>query len=59
MVGDRLDTDIAGAKRAGLFAVRVKQGRFANDSPSSDDEMPDAEIMDISELISIMRGFGK
>ncbi|MFQ5815369.1 MAG: TIGR02253 family HAD-type hydrolase [Candidatus Hydrothermarchaeaceae archaeon] len=56
MVGDRLDTDIAGAKRAGLFAVRVKQGRFSGDVPSSEDETPDAEITDISELLSVLGG---
>jgi putative hydrolase of the HAD superfamily len=54
MVGDRFDTDIVGARKAGLFAVRVKQGKFSDKEPSTEEEVPDAEINDISELPSLI-----
>lgn len=55
MVGDRLSTDVSGAKAAGMFAVRIKQGKFSKDVPSTKDETPDAEIGDISELPAVLR----
>jgi len=59
MVGDRLDTDISGAKKAGMFAVRIMQGKFSGDVPASDEDTPDAVIKDISELPSVLGGAGK
>ncbi|MEE9594724.1 MAG: TIGR02253 family HAD-type hydrolase [Candidatus Hydrothermarchaeales archaeon] len=59
MVGDRLDTDIAGAKMVGMFAVRVIQGKFSDDEPSSEEDTPDAVITDISELRSVLGGKGE
>ncbi len=57
MVGDRLNTDVVGAKKAGMVSVRVKQGKFATQTPSSDDEKPDVEINDISEIIPVLGGY--
>ncbi len=59
MVGDRLDTDVAGAKMVGMFAVRVIQGKFSDDEPSSEEDTPDAVITDISELRSVLGGKGE
>lgn len=41
MVGDRQDNDIAPAKRAGLFAVRLRHGLHKDQRPSADREAPD------------------
>lgn len=50
MVGDRLDTDIAGANSVGMYTVRVLRGRYANQTPLKENENPDFEIKTLEEL---------
>ncbi len=50
-VGDRLDTDILGANRAGLVSIRVRQGRNAATEPKNGDEKPDFDFPDIKSLM--------
>lgn len=54
MVGDRLDTDIRGGKRAGMTTVWIKTGRH-RDKPSVEEETPDFEINSIRELPRVLR----
>ncbi len=54
MVGDRLATDIAGAKSAGLRTIRVRQGKYSQLKPESELQKPDAEINEISELPGVL-----
>ncbi|MEE8167882.1 MAG: TIGR02253 family HAD-type hydrolase [Candidatus Hydrothermarchaeales archaeon] len=56
MVGDKLDTDILGAKHVGMLAIRMLKGKFASEEPSSEEYKPDFEISDISEVPEILRG---
>ncbi len=53
MVGDRLDNDIAPAKKAGMKAVRIKQGLCGLDAVTNENERADHEINDLSELTDI------
>ncbi|MBO3803011.1 MAG: HAD family hydrolase [Candidatus Brockarchaeota archaeon] len=53
MVGDRVDNDIIPAKRLGMRSVRVLRGIFVNQKASGADELPDAEIRSLTELIGI------
>ncbi|NOZ76860.1 MAG: HAD-IA family hydrolase, partial [Euryarchaeota archaeon] len=50
MVGDRLDTDIAGGKAVGMRTIRIAKGKYGRKSPANPDETPDVEISEISEL---------
>lgn len=55
MVGDRPDTDIAGAKAVGMRTVLVRTGRFgANDVVADKQQKPDWDVRDLSELMSIL-----
>jgi putative hydrolase of the HAD superfamily len=54
MVGDRLDTDIFGGKRAGMTTVRLKRGKYADKEPVGEEQIPDHEIFDLSEILGIM-----
>ncbi len=56
MVGDRLDTDILGAKRLGILAIRLKRGKFGIKKPPSEEYEPDYEIESISEILGILKG---
>jgi putative hydrolase of the HAD superfamily len=50
MVGDRIDTDIAGGKRAGMRTVWLRRGKYASAEPRNEEERPDAVIREIVEL---------
>ena len=50
MVGDRLDTDILGGNRAGMTTIRLKRGKYRNKQPAGKEEIPDHEILDLSEI---------
>ena len=48
IVGDRIDTDILGARRAGIKSVLVKTGEF-KESDLSGDELPDIIVDSVRE----------
>lgn len=52
MVGDRLDNDIFPAKKAGMMAVRLRQGFYRGmEIPATEETpAPDADIGDLSDL---------
>jgi ribonucleotide monophosphatase NagD (HAD superfamily) len=50
MVGDRLDNDIAPAKRLGMQTIRVLQGFARHQRPRSAAEEPDHTIRAIADL---------
>lgn len=53
MVGDRLDSDISGAKRAGMVTVRILQGKYKKQKPTSANR-PDFSIKNISGLLKVI-----
>ena len=54
MVGDRIATDILGAKAAGMRTVWVRKGKHSKLEPRSKEEKPDAVIGDIVELLDVL-----
>ena len=50
MIGDRLDYDIAPAKRTGMLAIRIRRGPHAIQEPRSRDEVPDLSIATLTTL---------
>jgi len=50
MVGDRLDNDIAPAKRLGMKTIRVKQGFGRLAVPLTETEIPDYSVNDLDEV---------
>jgi HAD superfamily hydrolase (TIGR01509 family) len=50
MVGDRVEMDIAPARRLGMRAVRMRAGLFAPVEPKDDWERADADITELKEL---------
>lgn len=55
MVGDRLDTDMAGAERAGLSTVLVLSGIAGEGDLESSAVQPDVVCADIGELIELWK----
>jgi HAD superfamily hydrolase (TIGR01549 family) len=53
MVGDRLDNDIAPAKRLGMRTVRVRQGIARRQAPRRPEEIPDWTIDAIADLAGV------
>lgn len=49
-VGDRPDTDIAGASQVGMWTARLKRGVCRNLIPTNRNEIADVEIANLSEL---------
>jgi HAD superfamily hydrolase (TIGR01509 family) len=54
MVGDRLDNDIAPAKRLGMRTVRVRQGIARGQAPRTAEETPDFTIDAIADLAGVL-----
>lgn len=50
MIGDRIDTDLAPARRLGMATVWLRVGRWRDVEPRDWTEMPDAEARDADEL---------
>ncbi len=55
MIGDRLDNDIAPAKRLGMKTVWIKQGFGGMATPLSNEETPDFEVNNLVELTELLR----
>lgn len=53
MIGDRLDNDIIPANKIGMTTVWIKQGFGGLAVPNRQEEQPDYEIEDLSELIDL------
>ena len=56
MAGDRLDNDIAPAKRLGLSTVWIRRGLHAGYVPRSAAEEPDATVSSLVELQTLLLG---
>ena len=54
-VGDRLETDIAGGKRAGLMTILLLSGIADLDAVSASPTKPDLVLRDIRELVAVWR----
>ena len=54
MIGDRLDNDIAPAKRLGMKTIWVKQGFGGLSTPRTPEETPDFTVGNLSELCSLI-----
>ena len=53
MVGDRLDNDVAPAKRLGMKTVWIRQELFGLGSPACPEQQPDATIDRIEQLADL------
>ena len=53
MIGDRLDNDIAPAKKLGFKTIWVKQGLNAYTSPSSPWEQADTVVDRIEQIMAL------
>lgn len=54
MVGDDLDNDVIGARRAGLRGVLVRTGKFREQRLAASDEQPDAVIDAFADLPDLL-----
>ena len=54
MVGDRVDNDVAPAKKLGMKTVCVKQGIHKLNTPKNEFEVPDYTVDTIEELLNIL-----
>lgn len=51
MVGDRIDTDLVGAKKLGMTTIWYNP----SNKPNEDDLRPDYEISDFSQIVEGMK----
>ncbi len=58
MIGDRLDNDIAPAKKLGMKTIWVKQGFSGLGAPQGELETPDASAADLDEVCRIIKQWG-
>ena len=55
MVGDDVESDIGGAKAAGLRAVLVRTGKFREESLAAAEVQPDGVVESIAEVPAFLR----
>ncbi len=53
VVGDNLDTDIAGAKKIGAISIRIRRGKYFSCEPTNSAQEPDYEIYSLIELLDM------
>jgi FMN phosphatase YigB (HAD superfamily) len=53
-IGDKLDADIRVGNRLGLTTVRIRKGRQRDAEPSTPEETPDFDVLELSELPTIL-----
>ncbi len=54
MIGDRLDNDIAPAKRMGIKTIWIRQGFGGMGNPLTEEEIPDCCVNDLRELLELL-----
>ncbi len=54
-VGDRLDTDILGANKAGMVSIRLLRGKYKEDKPASLQEQPRFEMKRLDEIFQTLK----
>jgi HAD superfamily hydrolase (TIGR01509 family) len=54
MVGDRIDCDVVPAKLLGMKAVLYRVGRHKDQQPRAPEEIPDAQIDNLTELDKVL-----
>jgi glycerol-1-phosphatase len=57
VVGDRLDADIAGGRRAGLTTILVLTGSSSRDDLATVDLQPDVMLPDLASLVEMRAGY--
>ena len=55
MVGDDIESDVGGAKRAGLRAVLVRTGKFREETLAAAEVQPDGIVDSIAEVPAFLR----
>jgi len=58
-VGNRLDTDILCANKAGIISVRIRKGEHRVEEPKSPEMTPKYEISKISEIFDVLKKLEK
>jgi putative hydrolase of the HAD superfamily len=58
-VGNRLDTDILCANKAGIISVRMRKGEYRVEEPRSPEMAPKYEISKISEIFDVLKKLEK
>ena len=56
MVGDRIDNDIAPARRLGMYTILFRTGRHIEQQPRSAEEVPHAEVTSVEGLRAALDG---
>lgn len=54
MIGDREDVDVIPAKKAGMYSVRIRRGKYAKGKTCAD-----AEVKDLSNILQIIKRLDK
>ena len=54
MIGDRVDCDVVPAKLLGMKAVLYRVGRHKDQQPRSPEEIPDAQIDNVTQLDKVL-----
>ena len=54
VIGDRIKSEIFEGNKAGAITLWVKQGKFADELPETDEEQPDFTITSLSQALDII-----
>ena len=57
VIGDRIQTEIAAAKKAGCKTIWFRNGKFADELPTNPEEEPDHTITELKQAVKGNKGF--
>ena len=57
VIGDRIKGEVCIGNQCGYVTIWLKQGKFMNDFPETDEEQPDHIIEEINQLLEIVNKY--
>lgn len=54
LIGDRVRSELEIGNNLGATTIWIKQGKFANEEPESEDQKPNYTVISLKECISLM-----
>jgi len=56
VIGDKLSSEIEIGNKLGATTIQVRQGKFANEEPENENQIPNFVVTNLFELLKLLQG---